>query len=781
MKKNFTLFVCALMSVAMWASSAADLKPINRNWSFIADNITNSGTTQPTAETLYEGDFIFIPTANSVSASKGQNTINGNKCYNSLRIKLAQDRLAFAVYDACTITFYTENHKERGLLVSTVDNNTDTTKALAKQPVSTPVWKTTLPAAGTYYLTSYGKDFFLGGFTVEFEGGGEAVTEYTVSYVNTTGEVLGTETVAVGGTLDAFKYGEADVTVPEGKAFRGWFTSAAVGATKFELGSKVENDLRIYAQATDIEVAETGKFYIYDLTKPFYQEDHECVSITGAAYNEASKGWLCEANAIVNIPLGSNIAYVSFNDAEAEPYSDNNTLTFSFSEGAVLKTIRVYYVSDEVKKDEKTGYYIPAANDGAALIYLMSALNEGDKIFLPNGIYDLGETCLTTINKNNVSIIGQSMEGTIIKNAPDASLESIDKTATIKINKNVSGTYLQDLTIQNALDYYKFDNGRAVCLWDQGTKTVCKNVRLLSYQDTYYSNLSGAVKYLEDCEIHGTVDFICGDGSVYFKNNLLYAEKRKKNGGGNDALTANNGPATDKGYVFEGCTVKSECPVVSFGRAWNNTPQCTFLNTKIDYSAGSFVFQNDEIQRWTKELMSKETGWPIFGEYNTRTTEGELLTPESNIVTFRQKAPLTGTQDIQTVLTEEEAAKFTIEYTLGGWAATAKAEATQAEAETEASQLDPDGIYLIESEGEFQAIIKGSEFMDKFALYDGKVYTIRKANARGGFGPKAGEAPQGIEETVSHEMPKVMKIFRDGQVYIVRDGKSFNVMGAEIK
>ena len=264
-----------------------------------------------------------------------------------------------------------------------------------------------------------------------------------------------------------------------------------------------------------------------------------------------------------------------------------------------------------MKKDEKTGYYIPAANDGAALIYLMSALNEGDKIFLPNGIYDLGETCLTTINKNNVSIIGQSMEGTIIKNAPDASLESIDKTATIKINKNVSGTYLQDLTIQNALDYYKFDNGRAVCLWDQGTKTVCKNVRLLSYQDTYYSNLSGAVKYFEDCEIHGTVDFICGDGSVYFKNNLLYAEKRKKNGGGNDALTANNGPATDKGYVFEGCTVKSECPVVSFGRAWNHTPQCTFLNTKIDYSAGSFVFQNDEIQRWTKELMSTETGWPM--------------------------------------------------------------------------------------------------------------------------------------------------------------------------
>ena len=71
--------------------------------------------------------------------------------------------------------------------------------------------------------------------------------------------------------------------------------------------------------------------------------------------------------------------------------------------------------------------------------------------------------------------------------------------------------------------------------------------------------------------------------------------------------------------------------------------------------------------------------------------------------------------------------------------------------------------------------------MDKFALYDGKVYTIRKANARGGFGPKAGEAPQGIEETVSHEMPKVMKIIRNGQVVIIRDGKAFGILGTEIK
>ena len=136
---------------------------------------------------------------------------------------------------------------------------------------------------------------------------------------------------------------------------------------------------------------------------------------------------------------------------------------------------------------------------------------------------------------------------------------------------------------------------------------------------------------------------------------------------------------------------------------------------------------------------------------------------------------MTGTQDIQTVLTEEEAAKFTIEYTLGGWAATAAADATQAVCDL--LNIDPEGIYLIEYGGSDCEIQKGSTFSPVVGI----PFTVRKANARGGFGPKAGEAPQGIEETVSDEMPKVMKIFRDGQVYIVRDGKSFNVMGAEIK
>jgi pectin methylesterase-like acyl-CoA thioesterase len=255
------------------------------------------------------------------------------------------------------------------------------------------------------------------------------------------------------------------------------------------------------------------------------------------------------------------------------------------------------------------------------------------------------------------------MEGTIIRNKPDYRYESIDKSATLRIAPGVEGTTLLNLTIENALDYYHDDNGRGVALWDQGTKTVCRNVRLLGHQDTYYSDREGAKKYFEACEIHGTVDFICGDGDVYFRNCLLYCERRSKSGEGTDALTASGAGKDDKGYVFEGCTIKSECPVVSLGRSWKNNPKCVFLNTVLDYSVGVFELRSKDINRWTtKGMMALPE---LFGEYNTMDAEGRVVSPEMNEVEFTLKGK---TKRMNTILSPDEAARYTMEYVLGAWA-----------------------------------------------------------------------------------------------------------------
>ena len=635
------------------------------------------------------------------------------------------------------------------------------------------------------------------------------VTPCEIIFKDQNGAELGRVETIEGATLKEIPYTVEDLpTVPDAEAFRGWFYTSG---KKAKVGDPINGNTTIQAKVTPVEYATVGSIQTYDFMSPiFYPEDHETIETKGGAFYNAQHGWLFNADGAIDVQVAGNAVVVvslcQYSETGdimvTDTYNSNGVAQFALTKNetadgtefvakytgkATALTIHwtakqyihkvvVYNVEDFVEKDETTGYVMVPAGDAASFIMALAQAESGDKIFLPNGVYDLGETTLTLVNKNNISIIGQSMEGVIIKNAPLQ--PGIGTTATLKINKNVENTYLQDLTLFDNYDYYKNDDGVGVALQDQGTKTICKNVRLLGFQDTYYSNLQGAVKYFEDCEIHGTVDFICGDGSVYFKNNLLYAEKRKKDGGGQDALTASNASALDHGYVFEGCTIKSECPTVSLGRAWNNTPQTAFLNTLVDFSAGEFSFSDgNKIQRWTKELMNKGA-WPQFVEYNTHLADGTVLTPESNQVTFIDTKDGNKTSTLETVISAEGAAFRTMEETLGEWSATAANDAKQAECEKEWSKLDPDAVYLAECEGEFVMLLKGSA-IDQLMVYDGKTYTLRKANGRGGFGLKVDEKPEGIDN-VQRDKVQSTKVIKDGQLIIIRDGKSYNAQGAQL-
>ena len=650
----------------------------------------------------------------------------------------------------------------------------------------------------------------------------EFVPQVEVRYYDTDGKKLIGSEIIEGSSALKYKYGVADVTVPAGCAFRGWFDGTTPTALKVAEGTAVNEDLSLYAVATEIEEAAMGKIFNYDFRqKSFYPEDHEVLVFNGGSYKDAQHGWTFGNGNTLGVKVAGNALlvvgvckYSHTGDTELRDAAENvvgklttekevtpdgelqsiqytgeaTTLTFHFTGTDYIHSLKVYNIAELPKKNE-FGYYEIAPNDGAGLILALESMAAGEKIFLPNGIYDLGETCLTTISKNNISIIGQSMEGTIIKNTPDYRKEGISTTATLLIT--ATNTYLQDLTLWDNMDYFAaiaagLSGARGVSLQDKGTKTICKNVKLLSHQDTYYSNKVGAVKYFEDCEIHGTVDFICGDGSVYFKNNVLVGEQRNASGGGANAITASNADASDKGYVFESCRVKyaediqGTKPVMSLGRSWNNAPKCVFLNTILDDSNGELIMtkdasqQKDKIARWTLGAMNKLP--EKFGEFNSMDKDGNVVSPASNNVTF-----VLGSDEkqMETILTADEAATYTIDYTLGAWAADAQNDAQQAVCEEKAEDFEPDAIYMAEAEGEKPILFKGGEFNDKVALYNGITYTIRKANGRGGFGLPAGTDPQGVENTAA-EGVKVQKIIRDGQVVIVRDGKAYNMLGAQL-
>ena len=385
------------------------------------------------------------------------------------------------------------------------------------------------------------------------------------------------------------------------------------------------------------------------------------------------------------------------------------TLTITYPSTAYIHGVEVYNVENFVSKDETTGYTIISANDVSSLMLAIKSAQEGDKIFLPNGTYDFGETVLTPISANNLSIIGQSADGVIIKNAPDIKVEGL---GSADLFQNTStGLYMQDLTLQNDLDYYKAGTGRAPVLQDKGTQTIMKNVNMRSYQDTYYSK-SGEY-YFEGGLIQGTVDYICGNGNAYFNGvTLLNKSRSATETSGDCTITAAQTVGDQKGYVFNGCSIETESKTFNFGRSWTDA-KTAFLNTTI--KSGKLINT-----RWTVAGMNSA---PVsYKEYNTVDLSGNgMNTPASNVIEFTHS---TGNNKMETILTEEEAKEYALDKFFTDWNPAAIA----AQETIEPRQIDAESMYLVENNGEFVAIVKGSDI----ASYT--TGSVRKANARGGFG-----------------------------------------------
>lgn len=590
--------------------------------------------------------------------------------------------------------------------------------------------------------------------------------DFTVSYVDADGvTVLGTQTVEKDAMIADFAKKAADVTVAEGKAFRGWFEKSD-GGRKVGTDEVITGDVSLYAIVTDIETQSATARYNYNLANIyFYAEDHEAFLPEGnGKFHDGQHGWVFSAGDKLNLLAGGH-AYINLGlcaysagditlcDAENnvigsiaakagtdgqsgsfEYTGEATTLTLSFSGTTYLHNVTIINDANYSIKKDDNGYFVVKAGDASNLLATLEVANAQANnesrtlIFIPDGTYDLGKTCLTKVSGNNISLIGESMENTIIKNAPDLENEGIGTTATFLVTgKN---TYFQDLTLQNALDYYGAGAaGRAVCLQDKGSRTICKNVKMLSYQDTYYSNANSQF-YWETSEIHGTVDFICGGGDVFFNKCLLVGESRKADSkNGEVTLTAPYTDASNKfGYVFDGCTIENKAAKFNFGHAWGGVPRLAFLNTTLN--------QPNEIAaaRFTAGGMNVPAD--KFVEYNSVDKDNNVVSPESNVVKFTKDKL---TNEMETILTAEQAAEYALDKVFPDW--TPAADAAQVEVEnvtladntlTWTASADA-SAYAIICNDKVEAIVDANTTSYAVENTDA-TYKVRAANKMGGFG-----------------------------------------------
>ena len=628
--------------------------------------------------------------------------------------------------------------------------------------------------------------------TIIVEANGDEVTyeltvgfkpDFTLTYYNIDGKtVIGTQAVEQDAEIEAFVEGvENKVTVADGKKFRGWSSSLKQDEKKFTTSSVITSDAALYALVTDVETANATARYDYNFTKEGFDiNDHEAISVENGKWHDTTHGWVFESNGKIKVLMGGK-GYIKMNLCQ---YSKTGKITLLDPKGNEVSSIDAKATKDGnlgILQNESTesGEYTLTFDGGDTYIHSLSIVNmtnpafaqngnwmevkAGDAqgfmtaleiangnnaaanatrtfIFLPNGTYDLGDKCLTPISGNNISIIGESMDNTIIVNKPE--VEGIGVTATL-FNTS-TGLYMQDLTLKNA---YPFDKstGRAVCLQDKGTQTICKNVKMLSYQDTYYSNNNKGQYYFEGSDIHGIVDFICGGGDVFFNKCTLTLEPGK-----GSYITAPYTDGTDYGYVFDGCKiVGSATDSFTFGRSWGGTAKCAFLNTILDKNAAANIAST----RWTTDGMNVVA--KNFFEYNTVDENGKVISPAENIVKFTKDKEIS---EYNTIITAEKAAEFNLNKVFTNWKPADLASQTTATAATlgndKLSWTGDAQMYLVAKDGKFFALTT-----EKSVNLNGEkgTFTVRAANQMGGFGATTNSVSTGIRNITSATDAAVIK------------------------
>ena len=371
----------------------------------------------------------------------------------------------------------------------------------------------------------------------------------------------------------------------------------------------------------------------------------------------------------------------------------------------------------------KSDYYI-VKGDGDTI----TTVENGDTVRFPSP--------MTVLKAPNTSIIGENWKDTKIVNIPRH--EGIGITATLYLN-HADSTYIQDIELWcNYKNDPKAFANRSVALNEKRCKgNILKNVVLTSTQDTYWTNNEGTT-YLEGCRINGTVDFICGGGTVFFNDCELTMLSRGK-AGSKDIITA---AATEKklkyGYVFNGCTIngpEEQNGKYFLGRPWKNAPQVVWLNTRMN------IIPCEQAWRDMHGTLPR-----LFTEYNSHTADGTKIYTSNRKKTYKNAKNKEVAVKFNCELTPDEAQNYTIGNIFGNWNPQESCRLVPAPALTikgrrtlQWKDVPEAYCYAILIDGDVVTFTTKNEYVVPDETEEGACFSIRCANWYGGLGTASNE------------------------------------------
>lgn len=476
-------------------------------------------------------------------------------------------------------------------------------------------------------------------------------------------------------------------------------------------------------------------------------------------------------------------AYKGLNYATAYTFTLAAGSVADLTDNATDQEIVLNFTTKTKPAVTKALYDFIVPNDGDFKAALAAAAKRTDtskrfRIFIKQGDYKIpadeksevkgsdGKTYAnptTYMNTPNVSIIGESMDNTSITNTVPAVecdngfgkanvLEGIGKGDVLSLESGAVNTYFQDIKMYSSMGDKK---GRDIVLNDKSNKTICKNVNLWAYQDTYVSNNQKGRFYFEGGILRGNTDFLCGKGDVYYNNvDLLMC--------GTGYLAVPSQP-TQYGYIFKDCTIKDGSDTgingkYKLGRPWGKgTPIALFIDTKMEVIPTAAGW--DEMSG----------GYPKrFAEYNSTTATGSAVDLSGRKQVYdAYDANYTNRRNETAgspVLTAEEAASYSIETVMGGdddWDPTAATEQASAP-----SNVKLNGTTLAWDNNDYAllwAVCKNGKVVDftikpTYLVDDASAtWSVRAANEMGGLSEATAVLGTGIRNITSATEAAVIK------------------------
>ena len=274
-----------------------------------------------------------------------------------------------------------------------------------------------------------------------------------------------------------------------------------------------------------------------------------------------------------------------------------------------------------------------------ALNYVMEhvALNDAVTIEVKEGVY---EEPLYLRNKNNLTIRGESREGTVIQYPNNNGLNPSTNGRALFLVESADMLALENLTLKNTTLIGAGGQAETIYFNSTNGRLVAKNANFISEQDTL---LLKGWTWFYNTLVAGNVDFIWGYSkvSLFEKSEIRSLGRSSSNANGGYILQARVESATDKGFVFLNSSVTSgagptnELPIDgshylarSPGSSGSTVTydNIVFVNTKIGTHINTAGWAASPIP--TPATATATAGWREYGSMdlngNTLNVSGRL-------------------------------------------------------------------------------------------------------------------------------------------------------------